>query len=327
MTTSRPRISGRSRRNTARSSDACSRFASSDERRPLELPRQRRATRPTGFDAEAVDGDIGTVDGTSLEAGAGYLVIDTGRWIFWKEGAPSRPRSSSVPIATTRRCTSVGRRPRSRMHRVRRDHYRDVAYRERVGAYYAAAPAPGPEQGEARNDATDRDRGSGEGSSSPARKTRRTLSAGGAGTHGWRGSVSSRRESRTGSSASWRSCSRSARAARRGRSGALRHDRRPALRRSAPHPACARLRRVCDLAFRAGVRRTRRGRRRGEGKGKEVGQAGRLRRPRAYLRRPDVHDDQAAYELQRRRRVAERAGEAEYVRRPSTSPEAAGSSA
>ena len=47
----------------------------------------------TGFDAEAVDGDIGTVDGTSLEAGAGYLVIDTGRWIFGKKAVhPGRAR-------------------------------------------------------------------------------------------------------------------------------------------------------------------------------------------------------------------------------------------
>lgn len=38
-----------------------------------------------GFTVEARDGEIGTVDEASHEAGAGYLVVDTGRWIFGKK--------------------------------------------------------------------------------------------------------------------------------------------------------------------------------------------------------------------------------------------------
>lgn len=102
----------------------------------------------TGFDAEAVDGDIGTVDGTSLEAGAGYLVIDTGRWIFGKKVL--------IPAALVERVdrddeTVYIGRTKAEIENAPEfdgDHYRDAAYRERVGAYYAAAPAPGPEQGE-----------------------------------------------------------------------------------------------------------------------------------------------------------------------------------
>ncbi|WP_329113424.1 PRC-barrel domain-containing protein [Streptomyces sp. NBC_01353] len=37
-----------------------------------------------GFKVEATDGSIGTVDEHTDEAGAGYLVVDTGVWIFGK---------------------------------------------------------------------------------------------------------------------------------------------------------------------------------------------------------------------------------------------------
>ncbi|MGH8927213.1 MAG: PRC-barrel domain containing protein [Acidimicrobiia bacterium] len=35
-----------------------------------------------GFAVEALDGSIGHVDGSTNEAGTGYLVVDTGPWIF-----------------------------------------------------------------------------------------------------------------------------------------------------------------------------------------------------------------------------------------------------
>ena len=37
-----------------------------------------------GYQVEAADGDIGRIDETSREAGAAYLVVDTGFWIFGK---------------------------------------------------------------------------------------------------------------------------------------------------------------------------------------------------------------------------------------------------
>ena len=36
----------------------------------------------TGFDVEAVDGGIGSVDEATAETGGSYLVVDTGPWIF-----------------------------------------------------------------------------------------------------------------------------------------------------------------------------------------------------------------------------------------------------
>ena len=39
----------------------------------------------TGYDVEAIDGSIGKIDDTTLEADSGHLVVDTGPWIFGKK--------------------------------------------------------------------------------------------------------------------------------------------------------------------------------------------------------------------------------------------------
>ena len=38
-----------------------------------------------GYDVEATDGGIGTIDEASNQAGSAYLVVDTGFWIFGKK--------------------------------------------------------------------------------------------------------------------------------------------------------------------------------------------------------------------------------------------------
>ena len=38
-----------------------------------------------GFDVQAIDGGIGTIDEASYDVGAGRLVVDTGFWIFGKK--------------------------------------------------------------------------------------------------------------------------------------------------------------------------------------------------------------------------------------------------
>ena len=39
----------------------------------------------TGYDVEASDGSIGKIDESSADAGSGYVVVDTGFWIFGKK--------------------------------------------------------------------------------------------------------------------------------------------------------------------------------------------------------------------------------------------------
>jgi hypothetical protein len=38
-----------------------------------------------GYDVEAIDGSIGTIDDATLEADVGHIVVDTGPWIFGKK--------------------------------------------------------------------------------------------------------------------------------------------------------------------------------------------------------------------------------------------------
>src|SRR5918911_3924919 len=39
----------------------------------------------TGYSVEAIDGGIGKIDEASYDIGAGYIVVDTGPWIFGKK--------------------------------------------------------------------------------------------------------------------------------------------------------------------------------------------------------------------------------------------------
>jgi hypothetical protein len=92
----------------------------------------------TGYDAEALDGDVGTVDETSLEVGAGYVVIDTGRWIFGKKvvipaGLVERVDRDDETVFIARTKDEIESAPE-----FDEDQYRDAGYREKLAAYYAA---------------------------------------------------------------------------------------------------------------------------------------------------------------------------------------------
>ena len=101
----------------------------------------------TGYDVEALDGDIGTVDETSLEMGAGYLVIDTGRWIFGKKvlipaGLVDRVDRDGEKVYLSRAKNEIESAPE-----FDKDAYTEPAYREKIGAYYSAGAVP-PERAE-----------------------------------------------------------------------------------------------------------------------------------------------------------------------------------
>ena len=42
-------------------------------------------TSIVGYDVEATDGRIGSIDDSSADAGSAYVVVDTGFWIFGKK--------------------------------------------------------------------------------------------------------------------------------------------------------------------------------------------------------------------------------------------------
>ena len=59
-----------------------------------------------GYDVEALDGDIGKVDEATYDAGASYIVVDAGPWIFGKK--VMLPRASSMgSTRPTRRSLST----------------------------------------------------------------------------------------------------------------------------------------------------------------------------------------------------------------------------
>jgi hypothetical protein len=90
----------------------------------------------TGYDVEAVDGGIGKIDEASNEVGAGYIVVDTGPWIYGKKvllpaGVISRVDRDDEKVYVNRTKEQIKNAPE-----FDEDNYRDDAYRSNVGSYY-----------------------------------------------------------------------------------------------------------------------------------------------------------------------------------------------
>ncbi|WP_033216089.1 PRC domain containing protein [Kitasatospora phosalacinea] len=92
----------------------------------------------TGYRVEAIDGHIGKVDGHTEDVGAGYLVVDTGPWIFGREvllpaGTVTRVDHDGRTVFLDRTRDEVKNSPaRDGGH-----HGDDPAYRDRLGGYYS----------------------------------------------------------------------------------------------------------------------------------------------------------------------------------------------
>ena len=90
----------------------------------------------SGYDVEAVDGGIGKIDEASNEVGAGYIVVDTGPWIFGKKvllpaGVISRVDRDDEQVFVNRTKDQIKNAPE-----FDEDNYRDDAYRSSLGSYY-----------------------------------------------------------------------------------------------------------------------------------------------------------------------------------------------
>jgi hypothetical protein len=89
-----------------------------------------------GFKVEATDGDIGKVDDASYEAGAGYIVVDTGPWIFGKKvmlpaGVVSRVDVTDKKVHVDRTKDEIKAAPE-----FDEKGYKEREYRESLGGYY-----------------------------------------------------------------------------------------------------------------------------------------------------------------------------------------------
>jgi hypothetical protein len=94
-----------------------------------------------GFDVEALDGGIGNVDEASNDVGAGYIVVNTGPWIFGKKvmlpaGVIDRVDINAERVYVQRTKDEIKNAPE-----FDEGAYRDSAYRERLGSYYGPGGA------------------------------------------------------------------------------------------------------------------------------------------------------------------------------------------
>jgi hypothetical protein len=90
----------------------------------------------SGFSVEAIDGSIGKVDEASNEVGSGYLVVDTGKWIFGKKVMLPAGVIRDVDLDSETVFVNQTRDEIKDSPQFDPDRYRDDAYRGELGGYY-----------------------------------------------------------------------------------------------------------------------------------------------------------------------------------------------
>ena len=95
----------------------------------------------TGYGVEALDGGIGKIDEASYDVGAGYLVIDTGPWIFGKKvmlpaGVIGNVDHNDEKVYVNRTKDQIKNAPEFDI-----DSYTADTYRGQLGTYYGAGGA------------------------------------------------------------------------------------------------------------------------------------------------------------------------------------------
>lgn len=89
-----------------------------------------------GFTVEATDGTIGTIDESTNEVGASYVVVNTGPWILGRTVLLPAATIESIDwpeetVRVDRTKDQIANAPE-----LPEDGSSDLAYREQLGAYY-----------------------------------------------------------------------------------------------------------------------------------------------------------------------------------------------
>jgi hypothetical protein len=90
----------------------------------------------SGFSVEAIDGSIGKVDEASNEVGSGYMVVDTGPWIFGKKVMLPAGVIRDVDLDSETVFVNQTKEEIKNSPQFDPDRYRDEAYRGELGSYY-----------------------------------------------------------------------------------------------------------------------------------------------------------------------------------------------
>ena len=90
-----------------------------------------------GFTVEAADGSVGKVDERSHEIGSGYLIVDTGPWIFGKKVMLPAGVISRVDNQDQRVWVNLTKDEIKSAPEFDESTYRDQHYRDELGTYYS----------------------------------------------------------------------------------------------------------------------------------------------------------------------------------------------
>ena len=95
-------------------------------------------TDVSGFSVEALDGSIGKVDESSYEVGIGWIIVDTGPWIFGKKvmlpvGTIERIDYPAQCVYLSRTKDEIKNAPE-----LTDGSEQDEAHREQLGGYYGS---------------------------------------------------------------------------------------------------------------------------------------------------------------------------------------------
>jgi hypothetical protein len=95
----------------------------------------------TGFTVEALDGKIGKVDEASNEVGAGYIVVDTGPWIFGKKVFLPAGVIRDVDLDTETVFVNRTKDEIKNAPEFDETRFADETYRSTIGSYYSRGGA------------------------------------------------------------------------------------------------------------------------------------------------------------------------------------------
>ena len=95
----------------------------------------------TGFEVEATDGKIGKVDEATQEATGSFIVVDTGPWIFGKKVMLPAGLIRDIDPDTQTIFVGLTKDEIKNAPQFDENTYRDQAYRDELGSYYAGRRA------------------------------------------------------------------------------------------------------------------------------------------------------------------------------------------
>jgi hypothetical protein len=100
-------------------------------------------TNWTGFDVEATDGSIGSIDEATYDTDASYIVVDTGPWIFGKKVLLPAGVINNVDVNARKVYVERTKEEIKNAPEYDEDIRDKPEYRENLGSYYGGFYGPG----------------------------------------------------------------------------------------------------------------------------------------------------------------------------------------